>query len=350
MAGYQRFVAYVYEYLRGKKGSNCGFVKVEVREETCRLSVQLQCEGLAGGAECRIWGFVRNGGLMDGILLGSCRTKEGIVSCEIETHSGNMNHSGISLGKMGGLVMTTENGAFFGTEWDDSPIRPDNFREKSLNRETEDQGEASEKVFREENRESEEGREQQEASVSAEEKSEEKPEEEPKEEPEKQEEKPQESEEKEPELVSQSIIEKEPEENQEPEKTEMPMEAVVKSEERTTESEQTPGGSEFLPFNDGDISECRQIGLKDLVHLNCRDQGLRSNRFVQHGYYQFGHLLLGKRQDGSYILGVPGAYEQQERFMANMFGFAWFRESRFIQIPGRRGGYWYRLIHTPDFH
>ena len=33
MSGYRRFVAYVYEYRKGKKESNCGFIKVEVRRE-----------------------------------------------------------------------------------------------------------------------------------------------------------------------------------------------------------------------------------------------------------------------------------------------------------------------------
>ena len=32
MAGYRRFIAYVYDYESGKKGSNCGFIKVEVKD------------------------------------------------------------------------------------------------------------------------------------------------------------------------------------------------------------------------------------------------------------------------------------------------------------------------------
>ena len=44
MAEYRRFVAYVYEYQKEKKGSNCGFVKIEygVRsaESNCICSVR----------------------------------------------------------------------------------------------------------------------------------------------------------------------------------------------------------------------------------------------------------------------------------------------------------------------
>ena len=59
---------------------------------------------------------------------------------------------------------------------------------------------------------------------------------------------------------------------------------------------------------------------------------------------------MGKRADGQHILGVPGGYDQQERFMANMFGFPYFKESHEIQLPGGRGGYWYRLINSANFH
>ena len=45
MAEYRRFVAYVYEYQKEKKGSNCGFVKIEVRGEICRIELHLQCPG-----------------------------------------------------------------------------------------------------------------------------------------------------------------------------------------------------------------------------------------------------------------------------------------------------------------
>ena len=41
---------------------------------------------------------------------------------------------------------------------------------------------------------------------------------------------------------------------------------------------------------------------------------------------------------------------QQERFMAGMFGFPYFKESNQISLPGRKGGYWYRSVDSPNFH
>ena len=101
-------------------------------------------------------------------------------------------------------------------------------------------------------------------------------------------------------------------------------------------------------FPDGELSDCRKISLQDLCRLGRRACMLRNNRFVQYGSYNFGHLLLCRNNCGQMILGVPGGYDQQERFMANMFGFPYFKESRHIQIPGGRGGYWYRLIDSAD--
>ena len=49
MAEYRRFVAYVYEYLKGKKGSNCGFIRVEAWGKVCRMEIHLRCPGLLAG-------------------------------------------------------------------------------------------------------------------------------------------------------------------------------------------------------------------------------------------------------------------------------------------------------------
>ena len=104
----------------------------------------------------------------------------------------------------------------------------------------------------------------------------------------------------------------------------------------------------FNPFPDGEISDCRKIGMQDLRRLHPRDRGLRNNRFVAYSFQQFGYLLIGQLTNGQYILGLPGGYDQQERFLAGTFGFPYFKDSREVELPKTRGGYWYRLINTPD--
>lgn len=128
-------------------------------------------------------------------------------------------------------------------------------------------------------------------------------------------------------------------------------EISVSQRQRTSASEENWSfGDSCEAFNDGEIVSCRKIQIRDLSKLHCRECALRNNRFLLYGYYNFGHLLLGKKCTGGYILGVPGGYDQQERFMANMFGFPYFKESKLIELPKGRGGYWYRLINTPNFH
>ena len=128
MAEYCRFVAYIYEYQKGKKASNCGFVKVESRGEVCRMEFHIQCPGLIPGIGCKIYGFVRNRGLMDGSLLGECTTETDRIEYAMETDPECMGTAEIILEKTAGLILLTENEGFLGTEWDDQPIRPENFR------------------------------------------------------------------------------------------------------------------------------------------------------------------------------------------------------------------------------
>ena len=49
MSKYRRFVAYVYEYQKQKKGNNRGFVRVENKEGVCDFQINLRCPGLCTG-------------------------------------------------------------------------------------------------------------------------------------------------------------------------------------------------------------------------------------------------------------------------------------------------------------
>lgn len=337
MSGYQRFVAYVYEYHKGKKGENCGFIKAEVRSMRCRLQLQLQCAGLTPNVRGSVYGIVRRAGLMDGILLGNFQTGETITRCLMETDASDMNHSGFSFGQMGGIILKTENGAFFGTEWDDQPIRPENFRELTP---TQEPGILKKKTG------------QQELPKEAEESIEAEKPETPEEESQPGEEEGQPGEEENPEKEESPREEEAPKEEQNPKTPEEPEKVLHTQEIQKAEApvSQQPVQPMFDPFGDGELIRGIQIQLRDFNRLNRIDWGLRNNRFLLYGFYNFGHLLLGQKADGSWILGIPGGYDQQEQFMANMFGFPYFKESRKIQLQRGKGGYWYRSIHTPNFH
>ena len=302
MGEYRRFVAYVYEYRKGKKEENCGFVKVESWGERCTMELHLQCPGILAGTECKSYAFVRAEKKMRGILLDSCKTEANGVRHILETSPRNIGGQRVALEEIGGMVFLTELGAFFGTEWDDIEIIPDLFEEFSKEeeetlKETTDEkskkraGEEAEKVLPEQGK--------READVS-----------------------------EQNELLTE-------------------VENVIAS---VVQQVRHMPGEPYTPFEDGDFFNCRKIKPGDLPCFSGKNCPLRQNRFLLYGYYNFGHLLLCTKENGQQILGVPGIYDQQERFMANMFGFPFFRKSREIQVPGRQGGYWYRLINSPDFH
>ena len=399
MAGYRRFIAYVYDYENGKKGSNCGFIKVEVKDQQCSVEVHLHCPGLPEDVECKVYGFTRKDGLINGVVLDTCETEKEIVECMIVTDAMDMNASGVSVGKMGGMIITTDTGGFFGTEWDDLPIRPENFREikntpvvtpttstsdisseTSLTVDSTDTGsetnsfskimpssvtatiqeisipdseEISEKVSKdtfkatpsnilsdtENTSESTEAETPAGSNISTDSTS-----------------------------SADSIANAtstlshaspEPAVPQTSDIPGTPAKSIpdasslqqTRSDSHKARSSGNPQPSEeFTPFSDGELVTAWKIHLNDLQRFPRHYCSLRNNRFVQYGHYNFGHLLLGQRNNGQYILGVPGGYNQQERFMANMFGFPYFKESRYVELPNARGGYWYRLIDAPDSH
>ena len=94
-------------------------MRVEARDRKCRVEVHLRCVGLEPGSRCRVYGFVRQEGLMDGILIGNCVTGRERIECALETDTGDIGGMGKSLQELGGLLLISDAGGFWGTEWDD---------------------------------------------------------------------------------------------------------------------------------------------------------------------------------------------------------------------------------------
>ena len=71
-----------------------------------------------------------------------------------------------------------------------------------------------------------------------------------------------------------------------------------------------------------------------------------NNSFLLHGYYNYRYLILARIGDETkgrtrYILGVPGNYYSNEKYMASMFGFPHFVLARKQPSQDGRFGYWY---------
>lgn len=99
----------------------------------------------------------------------------------------------------------------------------------------------------------------------------------------------------------------------------------------------------FFPFSDDEIQDCVQIMPCDIVRLQQEDWQVGRSSFLQHGFYQYRHLMLGKQKNGTYVIGVPGIQNQQENVMAQMCGFEHFKGSRTFGC-GKTFGYWWKVL------
>ena len=70
-----------------------------------------------------------------------------------------------------------------------------------------------------------------------------------------------------------------------------------------------------------------------------------NNSFLLHGYYNHRHLILARLNNPNgrprFLLGVPGHYYSNERYMASMFGFSRFVLAKNQKENEGRFGYWY---------
>ena len=91
----------------------------------------------------------------------------------------------------------------------------------------------------------------------------------------------------------------------------------------------------------------------DILTIKPQDIGLLpretwvygNNSFLLHGYYNYRYLILARLNNPGgtprYLLGVPGHYYSNERYMASMFGFPNFVLSKDQPVGDGRFGYWY---------
>lgn len=311
MAGYRRFIAYVYEYQDEKKGNGKGFIKVESRDGICRMQYKLSGVCADTDVPAKIYGYIRREESCEGVLLGECNLAGGNIQFEQEMTSQNIGGSPYSLENLCGLIILTDSGIMYGSGWDDKPIRLGEILlpKEAMRQEEEEEIAVEPDLEGEEMETAETEQAVQQEIIEEEENSEESP-----------------------------IIQENQEENFQEELPEPQMaeQSVKKSEESAV-------------FHDHAFCDCRKINPGDFKMLNRRDQGLLYNNFLRHGFSRHGFVILARREeDNQYILGVPGYYERQEALMANMFGFPYFKEAGKDRNGTQGFGYWYRFIEQPN--
>ena len=105
-------------------------------------------------------------------------------------------------------------------------------------------------------------------------------------------------------------------------------------------------------FDYADGCEILSIKPQDIGLLPRETWVYGNNSFLLHGYYNYRYLILARLNNpvgkARYLLGVPGHYFSNEKYMASMFGFPDFVLSKKQPPRDGRFGYWYTDIKIGD--
>lgn len=274
MSGYRRIVSYLYKYVQGKKTENTGFVRVENREDGLRLQFHLKDLKMMDERSIKIYFYFHEEDRIKTIFVDEFICQRG--NCEYKK-AFPLEEEQADLNQMNGILFLENQNLLYGSCWDDREISEGkiDIREITID------DNSNEKV-----------------------------------------------------IVTDHIEEKIDIPEQQ-----LPEEAPLKSNEVQTEIQtkpqmemQSPMETLLRTFTDKIILkdnpnfiEAVKIDLADISKLSYKDWKLAENAFLRQGYETHGYLLYGKIElqpnQIIWILGVPGTYDNREKYLANMFGF-----------------------------
>ena len=337
---YNRMVAYIYSYNDGQKCKNTGFAKIEVRQDILKLQINMKG---AYSENSYIWSvnlFYRKNARIIGIKLGDMNIKSGVGEYRYAGSALDIEKSGIDFNGIKGLYLeeSGENkqslvrrSKMFASEWDDLGFSPDAIASRDWSK---GEGEILvEFPGGEVVRTPEYGMEQREEKATDTPKLSEKSELTAK---------PEESD-----AVILAVAEvAESEENKESASECFTAQQVTKVPDDWFEKLSRERNHVFL-FADDELYDIIEISPEDIERLPETNWGLKNNSFLNHGYFQFRHLILGRmyeRENCGYFIGVPGVYSRRDRNTAAMFDFYHFKFSMRSDMRLSQFGYWYREL------
>ncbi len=117
MPGYRRFVTYLFQYQNRKKGGNCGFAKVEVRQERCRIELQVKSYE---EKQFPVYLFAREEEQLKGIYLGELAVKNGTGRAAFVITADDIAGTPYGIDDMRGLYLAGDGSNFIASQWDDA--------------------------------------------------------------------------------------------------------------------------------------------------------------------------------------------------------------------------------------
>lgn len=338
--GYQRFVTYLYLYEEGKKLESCGFAKVEIRQEQCRI--QLQVKGIRKET-VDVYLLDQNAAEPEGILIGSMQSRNGVAEQTFFCNRDDVGESGYSMGQMRGIYIPLEYAEFVASQWDDEVTAWGRFHPWSPKAEegadhidTPETGTGDATAVSEAEAERSSDREAvAEASVNVEigttagknERN-----------------SGGEADGIEKQMMHQDRKEMGGELHATQASASMPhplQKNWVQQWERFTAAHPL-----LCPFDEDDHVYAVKLKLQDFTILPKRYQYLANNHFLLHGYFSYEMILFGYMEEEKrrWFLGVPGVFSNQEQLLAGIFGFSEFRTKQETRQKTGEFGYWCRYL------
>lgn len=368
MPGYQRFVTYMFRYENGRKQENCGFAKVEVRHQDCRIQIKLKgvlCERLT------VYLLDENVEFPTGLRMGDMTVHDGTAEHVFRCTADHIHDSEYGINEMRGIYIVGEDDGFYASQWDDQQTVWDNFQEWNHSMVKKEEGSAEEKAEAEHRGESAGMKpEMEHRAGSAERKAETehrgesagmKPE----------------AEHRAGSVEERVGLKNENNKNQIARNTEnydaeenKEVQAMQKSDLTFVQNANhlkcvkglkhmlsdwegqwnrfTAAHALFCPFDEDDGVYGVKLQMQDFQVLPKQYHYLANNSFLLHGYYNYQMVLFGYMDvDGKekrWFLGVPGVFSNQEQLMAGIFGFPEFRTKQVTRQKTGEFGYWYRYL------
>lgn len=355
MAGMKRFVTYIYSYEDGRKGSNTGFAKIEIRGDDCRIEIHLR-GAYFNRTSCNVCLFREDAGDIQGFAIGDMMVQNGAGDFYTVIREAQIGESPFGMTDMEGIFLLSEDQRILMSRWKEGPaleVRPERFRLWEAGNDRGMQDSTGEHSVKEEIQNDNSSRfeprwkkqnPKREVSVSTD-----LPGNETKE--------------------KKAAVEDGFGKAEDMAATEIPMRNIF-PEYRWEEIWELLQEKYTLlaPFED-ENTVCVRIELRDLRELPKRYWYLGNNSFLLHGFFNYRYLVIGRTAEERWFIGVPGIYQNQERVMAAIFGFPEFlpevqqksssarqhpeiemgRTQEQILLEGEAElinhfGYWYRFI------
>jgi hypothetical protein len=320
MADYKRLVSYIYSYSGGVRGKNVGFVKAEVRGGQFKLAISLK--GIYTDTP-ELFGvyFMVDRNNTDGagklLKIGNVLINQGIGQYQDILNPENLSSSGYCFADISAVAVARPDDSFYMmlSLWEDFELNMEKLEFMA-------EGYKKPVIIQEKNIKPD-------GNLGK-------------------------SEEVQQEMAEE--LRKAPAENAQVQKEAVTEMSEVQTDKKVTamESPEKDDGFSWIfenadyvdAFDDDYFYDCIEVSPEQLKRLPVDETTVANNSFLNHGYYNFRHVLFGRVRENDnnthYFIGIPGMYCNRERFMASMFGFGNFKKSHRADYSNPYFGYWYQ--------